>query len=183
MKTKILLILTVFFLLAYLFYTYMSSDKKTTASPAPTTALTPTTSVLLRPYAWLLHDWKMMYQGTEVTESWSVVNDTLWEAHVTMVAMDGSIDTFEYLRLYPQADQLVYLSQVKNQNEGRSIPFLIELESDQIFQAKNPAHDFPQLIEYKRKQTDSLLVKLGGEIEGKWKEENFVFTKIKTSLK
>lgn len=179
MKTKILLLASLLFIVFYLLYTYCIKDKSSAKINPKRKVLSASTSPLLRRYEWLLQDWKMMYQGTEVTESWSVINDTLWSAHVTMVAMDGSIDTFEHLQLYPQNGGLVYLSNVKNQNEGRSIPFQIELESDQIFQAKNPAHDFPQLIEYKRKNADSLLVKLGGNLEGKWKEENFVFVKTK----
>lgn len=60
-------------------------------------------------------------------------------------------------------DQFVYEATVPDQNEGRTIQFILNTETDSLFSFENDKHDFPKKIQYKKMNDHQLKVIVLGD--------------------
>lgn len=72
----------------------------------------------------------------------------------TVSGSDTLID--ERLRLLREGDTWYYEAVVAGQNEGRPIRFRLARAGAQFVRFENPAHDFPQVVEYRRLSPDRI---------------------------
>lgn len=97
------------------------------------------------PLAWLAGNWCGRMGEARIEERWLLRGDRLLGVSATV---DGErLADFEFLRIEPHGDGLVYLAQPR----GRPPTGFVLVESDggrAVF--ANPAHDFPQRIAYWR---------------------------------
>ncbi|MBK9689591.1 MAG: hypothetical protein IPO65_18255 [Saprospiraceae bacterium] len=112
---------------------------------------------------WLLGEWKLTLKNNKtLMESWTKAGDSLFVGESKMVAADGSVTPQETIRMQLKADGWYYQPTAFGQNENQEVGFKVIFISGLEFIAENPAHDFPQRIQYRR-----LGEKLYASIEGK----------------
>lgn len=106
-------------------------------------------------------------------ESWQKVDENKYAGKAYTLA--GNDTAFsEVVELKFQNGVVEYSPSVKDQNEGKSVPFkLSKVENDDIFWFTNPTHDFPTAIVYKKISDDSMLVWIEGTVYGELKREYF----------
>jgi len=76
---------------------------------------------------------------------------------------DGEKKTREYLRIVRQADGgIVYQATVPDQNDGATIDFPLTFFTASSWTFENPAHDFPQTIEYWLQDDETLRATVSG---------------------
>ena len=110
-------------------------------------------------FAELVGIWKV--DGKELYESWEHTEAfTFTGAGYTLV--DGEKKIHEQLKLEITDSNIVYTAQVENQNDGKSIPFVLNLNIKESFSFENLEHDFPQKIQYKFEGTDTMHVNVLG---------------------
>lgn len=64
-------------------------------------------------------------------------------------------------------DQFVFEATVPDQNDGKTIQFILNTEVDTLYSFENDNHDFPKKIQYKKMGTNQLKVNvLGAEESG-----------------
>ncbi|WP_233494430.1 DUF6265 family protein [Mesonia sp. K7] len=66
------------------------------------------------------------------------------------------------MKLLQEDDQLFYIPTVKNQNDEKPVKFVMKTITDLSVKFENPKHDFPQVIQYKRIKTDSMVAEILG---------------------
>ena len=59
--------------------------------------------------------------------------------------------------------QFVYEATVPDQNEGRTVQFILNTETDSLFSFENDKHDFPKKIQYKKISDNQLKVIVLGD--------------------
>lgn len=83
--------------------------------------------------------------------------------------MNGAkLDFHEYLRIEQRNDGLVYVAQPMGRKETQ---FRLTKENKNTLVFENPEHDFPNVIEYQKRDDGSLSVRVSGL--GKKKNKSF----------
>ena len=93
----------------------------------------------------LIGTWKV--EGRETYESWKKTEDRLVGESYKM--KEGVKRVSESLEIKTDQNQIIYTATVFNQNKGKGIPFTLNTTNKEIFSFENPAHDFPNKIQYK----------------------------------
>jgi hypothetical protein len=89
--------------------------------------------------------------------------------------------SFETIRLELINDEIFYIPNVRNQNQGKQVRFkLISFDDTAVFE--NKKHDFPQRIYYSIKD-DMLEAAIEGESNGKTKKIPFTFYRSSNNKK
>jgi len=129
------------------------------ASPvanAPSAAITAITDA-----AWLAGCWRMDDGRREMDEQWMA------PAGNAMLGMnrslrDGEFRGYELLILKPDSGRLIYEAHPSGQAPAQ---FASSHVSDSLLVFENPAHDFPQKLEYHRSGADSILARVFGSVD------------------
>lgn len=106
-------------------------------------------------------------------ESWQKSDENKYAGKAYTLA--GNDTAFsEVVELKFQNGEVEYSPSVKDQNEGKAVPFkLTKVEKGNEFWFTNPTHDFPTAIVYKKISGDSILVWIEGTVFGELKREYF----------
>ncbi|MEM6262823.1 MAG: DUF6265 family protein [Bacteroidota bacterium] len=109
---------------------------------------------------WLLGTWEMATRKGRY-ETWTKAQSD--ELRATGFVTRGA-DTIilETIRVIQQRDSLIYVANVKNQNEGKDVVFRQEALSASEFTFHNPDHDFPQTISYCQVEENLLVATISG---------------------
>jgi len=107
----------------------------------------------------LLGTWKV--EGKETYESWKKDGGKLiGESYKKRGEQKYVTETLE---IHEKEGKLIYIATVKNQNNGKGIPFTLQEVKDDLYSFENLAHDFPKKIQYKILNGTSLQVSVLGE--------------------
>ncbi|MFV8356006.1 DUF6265 family protein [Flavobacterium sp. XS1P32] len=128
--------------------------------------------------SWLLGNWESKSDEGTLTESWSKVNDSTFQATSYFIKEKDTIH-FESITLQQKGEVLVYSATIIGQNNDKAVAFKQTNETPQQLTFENLKHDYPQKITYAHKTTADLTVKISGKQEGKASSEEFTMKKIK----
>lgn len=119
----------------------------------------------------LVGTWKM--EGKEQYEFWekNQKNGLVGNSY-KLVGNEKFIS--ETLRIKSVGNQLIYGATVLNQNDGKTIEFILNPDNNEYLSFENANHDFPKKIQYKRMSTDSIKVNVLGE-----NDKGFSYIQIK----
>lgn len=107
----------------------------------------------------LIGTWKV--EGKETYEFWKKEGSAL--VGESYKKRGGQKYVSETLKIELKENKLVYTATVKNQNQGKGIPFtLLEMENG-TYSFENADHDFPKKIQYQRIDKSTLKVSVLGE--------------------
>ena len=108
----------------------------------------------------MLGTWKV--EGKDVYEVWgrNEANDLVGYSYIMQ---DNQEKISETLCIKKIGDQIVYEATVPDQNEGKSVQFILNTKIDSLLSFENERHDFPKKIQYKRIRKNILEVSVLGE--------------------
>jgi hypothetical protein len=135
---------------------------------APTTAAAP-----LADLAWLAGHWGAEQDGVWTEEHWMAPRGGAMLA-TNRVASAESLRFFEFLRIEHRPDGVVYVAQPKG---GTATEFRRVDGGEGFVAFANPAHDFPQRIEYRR-DGDNLAVTISATVDGVRKESSWTWRRL-----
>ncbi len=119
----------------------------------------------------LVGTWKM--EGKDQYEFWEK-NQKNGLVGNSYKIVDNEKKISETLRIKSVGNQLIYQATVPNQNDGKTIEFILNPDNSEYLSFENASHDFPKKIQYKRISADSIKVNVLGE-----NNKGFSFTQIK----
>lgn len=134
---------------------------------AAQTASTPARATI-RDVAWLAHDWRSDGQAVVFEERWTPPAGGAMLAVARTVKGDRMV-AFEYLRIVERKGGLVYVAQPDGRPPTEFVATSVS-SSEVVFE--NPAHDFPRMIRYTRKDDGGLEAEIS---DGGAKKQAFVF--------
>ena len=103
--------------------------------------------------------WKI--EGREVYESWAKQRGKLTGKSYKLI--DGTQKVSETLEIKSLDDKIIYTATVFNQNEGKGIPFTLNINNKEWFSFENMEHDFPNKVQYKMISKKELQVSVVGK--------------------
>ncbi len=125
---------------------------------------------------WLLGNWEYKTKNIIITENWKIKSDTsLVGVSYTLRNLDTV--SSENISIIKKNSKIIYNAQVKEQNGGVVIPFIMNSFSKDSIVFENNLHDFPQRIIYTKISNDKIMASIEGIIEGKIKRRNFYYYK------
>lgn len=124
----------------------------------------------LEELSFLIGTWKI--EGKESYETWNKKDGKFTGESYKFV--NGKEIVTEKLELTIEDDQIIYTPTVFDQNEGKGIPFVLNLSRDSLYSFENMQHDFPKKIQYRILNKNELYVSVLGE-----KDEGFSYRLIR----
>lgn len=104
--------------------------------------------------------WKI--EGKETYESWKKTNASSFKG-TSYKLVNGEKKVTETLSIEENNDKVIYKATVPSQNQGQTIPFVLNTKNENLLSFENSEHDFPKKIQYKMITKDKLLVNVLGE--------------------
>lgn len=123
----------------------------------------------------IIGTWKM--EGKEQYEVWETNKNNEFIGHSYKLNNNQKTIT-ETLSIKIIGNQIIYEATVQNQNEGKTIQFILNDEIKAYLSFENIEHDFPKKIQYKRINENEIEVTVLGD-----KDKGFSFTQFKQKTK
>ena len=139
---------------------------------------TVTKEVSIKNAEWLVGLWENKRAKGSTFEQWSKAGETELKGKSFMLKEKDTV-VFENIRLVQKKDGIFYIPTVKDQNNGKEIPFKSTSLSSNKMEFENPEHDFPQKITYTQITQDSLVAEISGTVNGKVKMQKFAMKRIR----
>ena len=126
---------------------------------------------------WILGNWESKSAEGTLTESWSKVNDSTFQATSYFIKEKDTIH-FETISLQQKGEFHTYAASVKGQNNDKAVQFTQTNKAPKQLSFENLKHDYPQKISYTQKNASNLLVEISGIQQGKTSSEQFLMVKM-----
>jgi len=127
---------------------------------------------------WILGTWINETKKGNIYETWSKVNKNEYSGKSYTLKGNDTI-VFESIRLVQDREGVTYIPTVKDQNSALPVRFSNKMISDIELVFENSEHDFPQMISYKKINSDSLIAEFSGIKNGKYRKETFPMRRMK----
>ena len=118
--------------------------------------------------------WKM--EGKEQYEVWETTQNKELIGYAYRIN-DNHKTIIETLSIRIIGDNIIFEATVPDQNEGKTIPFILNNEIKEYLSFENIEHDFPKKIQYKRINDNEIEVTVKGD-EGR----GFSYMQLKQKL-
>lgn len=113
----------------------------------------------LNNYNWILGEWEVRQNHSEIFEVWKPVSDTLYEGfNFTITEGDTTIN--EHLWLETRDGKVLLSAKVFGHNEDKRIFFMLTKKDLKTARFENKNHDFPTMIEYHKSGAHFLEVRV-----------------------
>jgi hypothetical protein len=122
-----------------------------------------------------------MLEGTWREVKGTAVVDEVWTNNKGNVivgvsrTVDGLSNAFEFMRIENRKEGILFIAQPGGE---QPTPFLLVAHDANKLVFSNPAHDFPQRIEYRRTGPDTLEATVG-MIDGKGQKLTFKYSRVR----
>lgn len=126
---------------------------------------------------WLKGTWQRQSAKGILTETWQQLDDSTFAGRSFFVSNRDTLSS-ETIRLEQRNGKLYYIPIVSGQNDGKAIVFTQTKLSDSTIIFENPAHDFPQKIEYRFQKPDSLIAEVSATINDTIRRQQFRMKKV-----
>jgi len=121
--------------------------------------------------------WQMKTKKGILGERWKQVSENDMRSQGFKIS--GTDTTMlETVSLIQKGGNIYYISTVKDENEGKSVPFKLTKSTNNQFVFSNPEHDFPQQIGYEIVAKDSLHAWIDGQYNGKYARQDFYYKRV-----
>jgi len=131
------------------------------AEDKPTTAAAADTGVALP--AWLAGPWTTQRGTRTIEEQWNEPRGGMMQATGRTTQGERLVE-FEFLRIVRRGGSLVFIAQP---NGAPPTEFALTAHGPDSVRFENPAHDFPQVVCYRRTGADAVLAVVSATRDGK----------------
>jgi Domain of unknown function (DUF6265) len=127
---------------------------------------------------WLIGSWVNKTQRGDIYETWTKLTAFEFSGKTYLLKEKDTV-VLETVQLVEEANTLLYIPVVKNQNGGLPVRFTAKTVSDSVLVFQNLEHDFPQVISYTRINADSLMAEISGTKNGIKRSQKFPMKRVK----
>ncbi len=117
----------------------------------------------LNNYNWILGEWEVRQDHSEIFEVWKPVSDELYEGFNYTVKDNGDTTINEHLWLETREGKIIFSALVYGQNNDERVYFTLTKKNKKTARFENKNHDFPTVIEYNRSGANFMEVRVKNE--------------------
>jgi len=114
----------------------------------------------LNNYNWILGEWEVRQDHSEIFEVWKSVTDTLYEGFNFTVKENGDTTVNEHLWLESRNEKVILSAKGFGENEEERIFFTLTYKTLKTARFENTRSDFPITIEYTKSGSHFLEVQI-----------------------
>lgn len=126
---------------------------------------------------WLAGRWEAQIPGGTLFEQWAQDGQEMKGTGGMVKGTDTMVTETMVIKI--QDTNILYIPTVKGQNNDQPVTFTHTILAADSMVFANPAHDFPQLICYKKMGDTAMEARISGKINGKETAEGFVLHKTR----
>jgi Domain of unknown function (DUF6265) len=127
---------------------------------------------------WLPGKWENKTSDGNLLEIWKKTNDSVYEGQSFFIKGKDTLH-FEEIQLKQKGENLLYVSNIRGQNNDEPVTFLHNLEIEKQLVFENPKNDYPKKIIYTNNADGSLVIQISGIQQGKPSSINYTLKKSK----
>ena len=127
---------------------------------------------------WLLGTWTQQSEQGILEETWTSANDSTLTG-TSFFIKDKDTLHHETIVLQEKDNNLLYIATIKGENEDEAVTFPLTSSTDNSLIFENPKHNYPQKINYKLADANTLIAKISGKQAGKVTSETYTLKKTK----
>jgi hypothetical protein len=127
---------------------------------------------------WLLGKWALQSEQGILEETWKSVNDSTFEGTSYFIKGKDTLHN-ETILLQQKGENLIYKATIKGENNDEAVSFPLTSTTEKNLVFENPKHNYPQKINYKLANTNTLIAKISGKQAGKVTSESYTLKKVK----
>ena len=128
--------------------------------------------------AWLSGDWETEPGASRTDEHWSRVAGGSLMGTSRTVSGDRTV-FFEHLRIERRGSEIYYVAHPKGRSPGTDFKLVRLSGQEAVF--KNPAHDFPKRIAYRKNADGTLTARVEGDGTEKEKAQEYRYRPVPRS--
>lgn len=121
--------------------------------------------------------WTMNSNRGMLYEHWRLQDDSTLLGKSFKIAPAGDTLVLEEVTLALRRQTIVYMPQVRGQNNGETVTFKLVSTTNDTYVFDNPAHDFPQRVIYELPKNDKLHAWIEGMDKGSYRKSDYYFKK------
>lgn len=127
---------------------------------------------------WLPGKWGNKSTDGDLLETWTKLNDSVYDGHSFFIKGKDTLH-FEHIQLLQKGENLLYISNIRGQNEDKPVTFIrnIKIEKQLVFENSN--NDYPKKISYNPISKDGLIIEISGIQQGKPSFDTYTLKKSK----
>jgi hypothetical protein len=127
---------------------------------------------------WMIGNWKYKTATGTLTENWTKGNDSTLLG-TSFYIQDKDTIHHETIVLQQNGDNLTYTATIKGQNNDQPVAFTISNATEKSMVFENLKNDYPQKVNYKLADVNTLIAKISGKQAGKVTSESYTLRKVK----
>jgi hypothetical protein len=119
----------------------------------------------LNNFNWILGEWEIRQDHSEIFEIWKPVSDTLYEGFNFTVKEDGDTTMNEHLWLESREGKVLLSAKLYGYNEDERIFFTLTKKNKRTARFENKRYDLPTVIKYHKSGMHFLEVQISNNGE------------------
>lgn len=119
----------------------------------------------------------MSKTGGDLYENWTKANNTRLSGKSYFVK-ETDTTFLEEVNLRKVGNSVVYVPLVAGQSNGKAVVFTLISSKENNFIFENKLHDFPQRVQYRLVNSDSMVARIEGLVDGKEKSTEFYYSRV-----
>ena len=127
---------------------------------------------------WMIGNWKYKTATGTLTENWTKGNDSTLLG-TSFYIQDKDTIHHETIVLQQNGDNLTYTATIKGQHNDQPVIFTLNNATEKTMVFENLKNDYPQKITYTQIDSNNIVAKISGKLQGKPSTEQFGLNKIK----
>ncbi len=128
---------------------------------------------------WLIGKWERNTVNGNLKEIWKQSNDSTYIAESYFIKGKDTLH-LEKIQLQQNGENLIYISNIRGQNNDQSITFFQNKEIEKQLFFENPKNDYPKKIGYSKISKDRILIEISGIQQGKQTFDRYTLAKNKS---
>lgn len=127
---------------------------------------------------WLLGTWTQQTEQGTLEETWKAVNDSTFEGTSYFIKGKDTLHN-ETIVLQQNGKNLIYKATIIGENNDEAVSFPLTSTTEKNLVFENPKHNYPQKINYKLADANTLITIISGNQAGKVTSETYTLKRTK----
>lgn len=127
---------------------------------------------------WLPGKWENRSTDGDLLETWTKINDSIYSGESYFIKGKDTLHS-EKIQLVQKGENLVYISNIKGQNDNKPVTFTQDIKIEKQLVFENSKNDYPKKVSYNPISKNGLIIEISGTQQGKQSFDTYTLKKTK----
>lgn len=127
---------------------------------------------------WLIGTWENNSKEGNLSEVWAQKNDSTFNGVTYFIRGRDTLHNETFV-VNQTEDDVYYIPTVKGENNDKPVTFKLTQSTEKQVIFENPKNNYPSKVTYNQINADSIVVEIGGVVDGVFSSEKYPMKKAK----